>query len=65
MTYRVRFLLLFLTACVAFPERSPAPVVFRPNEKVKYRTPGEEEISGNANQMFSQAEAAANSGDRA
>ena len=64
MSYRVRFLLLFAAACVAFPERSPAPVVFRPSEKVKYKAPGEEEIIGNANEMFSQAEAAEKSGER-
>ena len=64
MRYRVRFLLLFAAACVAFPERSPAPVVFRPGEKVKYQAPGEEEIIGNANELFSQAEAAAQNGDR-
>jgi outer membrane protein assembly factor BamD len=64
MTYRLRFLLLFAAACVSFPERSPAPVVFRPGEKVQYRAPGEEEIIGNANQLFSQAEAAAQNGDR-
>ena len=64
MTYRVRFFLLFVAACVAFPERSPAPVVFRPNEKVKYRAPGEEEISGNANQLYNQDEAAEKEGQR-
>jgi outer membrane protein assembly factor BamD len=64
MSYRVRFLLLFAAACLAFPERSPAPVVFRPSEKVKYRAPGEEEIIGNANQLFAQAEAAQNKGER-
>jgi outer membrane protein assembly factor BamD len=63
MSYRVRLLLLFTVACVVFPERSPAPVVFRPGEKVKYRAPGEEEIIGNANELFSQAEAAAQNGD--
>lgn len=63
MSYRVRFVLLFAAACVAFPERSPAPVIFRPSEKVRYRAPGEEEISGNANQLFAQAEAAQNNGD--
>ena len=64
MSYRVRILLLFAAACVAFPERSPAPVVFRPNEKVKYRAPGEEEISGSADQLFNQAEAAEQAGER-
>jgi outer membrane protein assembly factor BamD len=64
MSYRVRFLLLFAAACVAFPERTPAPVVFRPSEKVKYRAPGEEEIIGNANELFAQAEAAEKNGER-
>ena len=64
MRYRVRFVLLFAAACVAFPERTPAPVVFRPGEKVKYRAPGEEEIIGNANELFAQAEAAEKNGDR-
>ena len=64
MSYRVRFLLLFVAACLAFPERSPAPVIFRPNEKTKYQNPGEMEISGNADQLFSKAEAAEKNGDR-
>ena len=64
MRYRVRFLLLFLPACVAFPERSPAPVVFRPGEKVKYHAPGVEEISGTADQLFSQAQAEEQAGER-
>ncbi|MGH8094380.1 MAG: outer membrane protein assembly factor BamD [Chthoniobacterales bacterium] len=63
MRFRLRFLLLLVAACVAFPERSPAPVVFRPSGRVKYHPPGEEEIIGNANQLFAQAEAAANSGN--
>jgi outer membrane protein assembly factor BamD len=64
MSYRFRFLLLFAAACVAFPERSPAPVIFRPSEKAKYKAPGEELIIGNANELFSQAEAAEKDGDR-
>jgi outer membrane protein assembly factor BamD len=64
MSYRVRLLLLFVAACVAFPERSPAPVVFRPSEKVKYHPPGEEEISGNAQELFDIAQTAAKNGYR-
>ncbi len=64
MNFRVRLILLFAAAAVAFPERSPAPVIFRPSEKVKYRAPGEVEISGNANELYAAAEAAENSGDR-
>lgn len=64
MTARWRFLFLLTIASLAFPFRSPAPVVFKPNEKVKYHTPGEEEISGNAEQLFNTAQAAERSGDR-
>jgi outer membrane protein assembly factor BamD len=65
MSVRIRVLLLCAAACVVFPERSPAPVVFKPNEKkIHYRAPGEEEISGNADEMFAQAEAAEQAGDR-
>ena len=53
-----------MAACVAFPERSPAPVVFRPGEKVKYHPPGEEEIIGNADELFRQAQTAQLHGDR-
>ncbi|MGI8889909.1 MAG: outer membrane protein assembly factor BamD [Chthoniobacterales bacterium] len=62
MSYRFRFLLLLAAACLAFPERSPAPVIFRPGEKVKYQAPGEEVISGNANELYAQAEAATREG---
>jgi len=64
MTLRFRFLLLVAVACVVFPERSPAPVVFRPGEKVKYNTPGEEEINGNAEQLFAAAQSAERDGNR-
>lgn len=55
---------MFLAAWVAFPERSPAPVVFRPSEKVRYQAPGEEEISGTADQLFSRAQAEEQAGER-
>ncbi len=64
MSYRFRFLLLLVAACVAFPERTPAPVIFKPGEKVKYVAPGEEEIIGNANELYRQAEAAERDGNR-
>jgi len=64
MSYRARFLLLLVAACLAFPERSPAPVVFRPGAKVKYQAPGEEEISGTADELFKKAQSAQINGDR-
>jgi len=63
MGYRFRISVVLLTACVTFPERSPAPVIFQPGDKAKYEAPGEMEISCNANDLFAQAGAAANSGD--
>jgi outer membrane protein assembly factor BamD len=62
MSYRFRFLSLLAVACIAFPARSPAPVVFRPHEKVKYVNPGEEEISGNAQELFNVAQSAERDG---
>ena len=64
MTSRSRLLLFFCAALMAFPERSPAPVIFEPGKKIHYQRPGEEIISGNANELFAQAEAAANRGER-
>ena len=64
MSRRIRLLTLLFAACVAFPERSPAPVIFRPGEKVKYVAPGEEEISGNANELLVKGEAAEKDGNR-
>lgn len=63
MSHRFRFLLLCLVLCLAWPERSPAPVIFKPGAKVKYRAPCEEEIIGNANELFAKAEAAEKSGE--
>lgn len=60
---RFRIFVVLLTACVAFPERSPAPVIFKPGENAKYERPGEEEISGTANELYEQGQAAANNGD--
>ena len=63
MKYRLRFGFLLIAAAVAFPERSPAPVVFKLGEGVKYSAPGEEEVSGTAQEMTTAAEAAAQRGD--
>jgi outer membrane protein assembly factor BamD len=63
MNYRLRLVLLLLAAAVAFPERSPAPVVFQPGKGVKYNAPGEEEISGTAQELANIAEASAQKGN--
>lgn len=64
MSYRVRFTLLLALAALAFPARSPAAVVFRPNSKAKYHTPGQEVVSGNAQQLFDTGQAAERAGNR-
>jgi len=63
MKYRLRLGFLLIAAAVTFPERSPAPVVFKSGEGVKYSAPGEEEVSGTAQEMTTAAEAAAQRGD--
>ncbi|MBA3960863.1 MAG: outer membrane protein assembly factor BamD [Chthoniobacterales bacterium] len=63
MSYRFRLLCLLAAAGVAFPQRSPAPVVFKPGENVKYHSPGEEEISGNAEQLFQKGQQAERDGN--
>src|SRR6184192_4964392 len=40
-----------------------ASIIFRPGEKVKYVAPGEEEISGNAQQLFDKAQEAEKQGN--
>ncbi len=62
---RSRFPAVFLFAAIALalPETIPAAVVFRPKEKVRYVAPGEEEINGNAQELFEVGQAAENSGN--
>ena len=38
--------------------------MFKPGQKMKYVAPGEEEVSGNAQELFQRAQAAENSGNR-
>jgi outer membrane protein assembly factor BamD len=64
MKFRFRLFLLLLAGCIAFPERSPAPVVFKPGKKAKYLAPGEEEINGNAQELFKIAEKAESDSNR-
>ena len=40
-----------------------ASVIFKPGEKAKYMAPGDEEMSGNAQELFSKAQEAENSGN--
>jgi len=59
---RIRLFILLLGALLLV-STGRASVIFRPGEKVKYVAPGEEEISGNAQQLFSIAQEAENKGN--
>lgn len=63
MRSRVCLILSLLTAIVALAPLTPAAVVFGPSEKAKVQAPGEEEISGSAQELFAVAQAAENSGN--
>jgi outer membrane protein assembly factor BamD len=63
MKYRLRFILLLAIASLAFPERSPAPVVFTPGKGAKYHAPGEEEVNGTAQELAAIADTAAKNGN--
>ena len=63
MDLRARTIILFVVGLLAFPELMKAPVVFKPNEKTKYMAPGEEELSGNAKELFEKAQNAEKRGD--
>lgn len=52
MDFRVCTLFVLVSAALAFPEAGTASVIFKPGQKAKYVAPGEEEISGNAEELF-------------
>ena len=63
MRYRCHILILLLAGAVGLPKQISAAVVFRPGEKAHYEAPGEEQVSGSAQELFQVAEAAENSGN--
>src|SRR6266487_1375777 len=52
MYFRIRSLVVFVVAALALPNPSMASVVFEPGKKAKFVAPGDEEISGDAAEMF-------------
>ncbi len=52
MQFIIRAFLVFAVAALLLPETGKASVVFKPGQKAKYVAPGEEEISGDAAQMY-------------
>src|SRR5437762_5518710 len=59
---RMRLLIIVIGGlCLA--DAGQASIIFRPGEKVKYVAPGEEEMSGNAQQLFDKAQEAEKQGN--
>src|SRR5437867_4749578 len=52
MYFRIRTLVVFIVAVLAMPTIGMSSVIFQPGKKAKYVVPGEEEISGNAAELF-------------
>ena len=63
MKYSFRTLFLSFLTCLALAAQLSAAVVFKPKENVRARAPGEEEMSGTAQQLFEQAQAAERRGN--
>jgi outer membrane protein assembly factor BamD len=63
MNHRLCFPVFSFVACCAFASLSPAAVIFGPSEKAKFHAPGEDEISGNAQELYNTAQAAEQSGN--
>jgi len=59
----IRTLLLLAVLWFVWNEPARSSVVFRPGEKVQVRAPGEEEMSGSAQQLFSKAQEAEKGGN--
>src|SRR5260370_38008645 len=63
MNFVIRAVLLFAAAALALPEPGVASVIFQPGKKAKYVAPGEEEISGNAAELFQTGQTAEKEGN--
>jgi len=63
MQFVIRTLLVCVAAAFVFPESVAAAIVFKPGKKPDFVVPGEEEISGNAAELFQVAEAAEKEGN--
>ena len=63
MKYSFRILFVLLVIGLVLPRPVNASVIFKPGEKARYRAPGEEEMSGTAQQLFDRAQEAERRGD--
>src|SRR5438477_9584910 len=63
MYFRIRTLVVFIAAVLALADAGMASVIFQPGKKTKYVAPGEEEISGNAAELFQTGQTAEKEGN--
>ena len=64
MPSRFHLVSLLIVGALALPVLSPAAVVFRPKENIKYVAPGDEEINGTAQELFQLGQVSEQSGNR-
>jgi outer membrane protein assembly factor BamD len=65
MDFPFRALCLLVATALTLPQLSLGAVVFKAGEKAKYVAPGEEEMSGNAEELFHKAQVAEKDGNLA
>ena len=58
MQFLIRVILVLIAVVFFVPEPSGASIIFKPGQKAEYVPPGEEEISGNAAEMYQTAQSA-------
>src|SRR6266568_3622727 len=63
MNFVIRAVLFFAAAALVLPVPGAASVIFQPGKKAKYVAPGEEEISGNAAELFQTGQTAEKEGN--
>src|SRR5437660_8882088 len=63
MQFIIRAFLVFAVAALLLPESGKASVVFKPGQEAKYVAPGEEEISGNAAELYQIGQSAEKAGN--
>jgi outer membrane protein assembly factor BamD len=63
MKYSFRILILLALIWSGSPGLAADSVIFKPGEKARYRAPGEEDMGGNAQELFSKAQEAEKRGN--
>src|SRR5882724_12768788 len=63
MHFRIRILIALIVAALGLPELGVASIIFQPGKGAKYVAPGDEEISGNAAELFQVAQTAEKEGN--